>query len=74
MTEWFGEIKIDWDEGEYARLNEVRQERYDNENKASVAFLISPTLKEKIKRYADENGWTFSELVRNVMTVFVEKL
>jgi hypothetical protein len=76
-TQYYGEIKVDWTDGEWRRLREikdnpdrVRFQDVDGKNEIRLAVYFPEWLKRRIDLYAKDKGVSTSRLIRDVMYVF----
>ena len=88
ITEYYGKLKVDWTDGEYKRLELIRQKRekaidagtYEppqrsttgGNNAVAINLYMSPLLKEKTKEYAKANGVSVSALVKGMLEALVD--
>lgn len=80
-TVHYGEVTVDFTDGEYQRLQAIKQERYDNpdwtpppkyskgNNKVVTNINISATLRDRAKAYAKEKGISLSRLISDLLEV-----
>jgi predicted DNA binding CopG/RHH family protein len=66
-------IQVDWTDDEWERLQEVKANRVVKETlDARAAITLSASLKDKVQQYADARGMTLSEVIRQVLHVFIQ--
>lgn len=66
-------IKVDWTDGEWERLQEIKANRvYEEPLDTKMGFTLSASLRERIKEYAAARDITPSELMRHVLNVVVK--
>ena len=71
-THYYDNIRIDWEDGEFERLEQVRADR---ESKCvQAAFMVSPEVKEMAMQYAISQGMTFSAFVRGIVEGVIKNL
>ena len=75
-TQYYGEIKVDWTDGEWERLQRVKNGEYVPNVVAGHGNIISATLskalKAKVIEYAIAKNVTPSELIRNVLYILTQ--
>jgi hypothetical protein len=79
-TQYYGEIKVDWTDGEWSRLREIkdnpdrvhtgRPAKVEGKNEIRLAVYFPEWLKRRIDLYAKDKGVSTSRLIRDVMYVF----
>ena len=75
IEHWHGDIKVEWTDGEWERLQKIKQGEYvPSVGTAThiISAVVSNELKARIKEYADEKGINVSELLRNVMYILTQ--
>lgn len=77
MVSYYGDLEVVWGPGEWERLQEVKQDRFDKLSnrepvRKTAATALSPTLHKAVVEYAKKRGLTVSELLRNVVAAIVE--
>lgn len=77
----YGELVIDFTDGEYDRLQAIKAERYENpdwtppkqyakgENKVVTNIYLTHRVRDKARTYAKEKGISFSRLVGDILEV-----
>jgi len=77
----YGDLKVDFTDGEYRRLQEIKQERYENPewtppehlakgaNKVVTNIYLPHAVRDKAKIYAKSHGISFSQLIGDILTV-----
>ena len=71
-TQYYGEIDVNWTDGEWERLQKIKNGEFVTEEtgaEALVSFMVTHEMKDKIWRYAKEHDTNASNLLRNVMFV-----
>ena len=77
----YGELAIDFTDGEYERLQSIKSDRYDNpawappkgaakaSDKVASNINIPERIKRRAKEFAKSKGVSFSRLVSDVLEV-----
>jgi hypothetical protein len=73
-THYYDNIRIDWEDGEFERLEKIRAERESKTNCVQAAFMVSPEVKEMAMQYAVSQGMTFSAFVRGIVEGVIKNL
>lgn len=81
-TIFYGDLQVDYTDGEYARLQTIKQQHYDDPdwkppahtagaltNDTQMNVVMPRALKERIAVYAKETGRSVAEVLRQAMEV-----
>jgi len=76
ITHYYGETEINWTDGEWDRLQKIKNGEFVPEVKevkdATITAAMSADLKQKVIRYARERGLNPSQLIRETLFVLME--
>jgi len=74
VKHWYGETEIEWGDGEWKRLQEIKDRKLFKAEgcEAAVSITVSHELKDKIFKYASAHNTNASQLIREVMFVLTQ--
>lgn len=76
VTHYYGETEIKWTDGEWDRLQKIRNGELVAEvsegTGVTITSAMSAELKQKVIRYAKEKGWSPSQLIRETLFVLMD--
>ena len=76
VTHYYGETEIKWTDGEWDRLQKIRNGELVAEvsegTDVTITSAMSAELKQKVIRYAKEKGWSPSQLIQETLFVLMD--
>lgn len=77
VTHYHGDIRVDWDDGEWERLQKIKRGDYvpvpeRQCGTGAILFNVPLWLRERVHEYAKHKGVTSSELLRQAVYILTQ--
>ena len=81
VTHWHGDVRIEWTDGQWERLQKVKNGEYvpdvipnvaKRKNLIPMSSRVDPVLYEKVRVYAENKGMPLAEVLREVLFILAD--